>query len=35
MARAFRLLGQMFNVLSRLANLSDRMYAQRNQSIYA
>jgi hypothetical protein len=35
MARAFRLLGQMFNVLSRLANLSDRMYAQRNQAIYA
>ncbi|HEX8370667.1 MAG TPA: DUF1521 domain-containing protein [Pyrinomonadaceae bacterium] len=35
MAQAFRLLGQMFNVLSRLANLSDRMYAQRNQAIYA
>jgi hypothetical protein len=34
-AQAFRLLGQMFNVLSRLANLSDRMHAQRNQAIYA
>jgi len=35
MAQAFRLLGQMFNVLSRLANLSDRMYAQRNRAVYA
>jgi hypothetical protein len=34
-AQAFRLLGQMFHVLSRLATLSERMQAQRNRAVYA
>ena len=32
MAQAFRMMGNMFNLLARLANMSDRMYALRNRA---
>lgn len=35
MRQAFRLLADMFSVLSRLASLSDRMHAMRNRTMYA
>ena len=35
LAQAFRLMGNMFNTLARLANLSDRMFALRNRAMYA
>jgi hypothetical protein len=35
MAQAFRLIGNMFNFLARLADMSDRMYAMRNRAMYA
>jgi hypothetical protein len=35
LAEAFRLIGSMFNLLARLADMSDRMYTMRNRAMYA